>query len=407
VAVGRPKGSDKQVANKVMNARFKQFALKGFSRGEATTVALVSPRPQLHETLKGILKKDKRYQFVGIQGDLIQVGTQLGVGSPSTVLVADLQGSLDAAIAAIERVRSSGFNGAIITLSETLDEVAVRGLLRLRVSDWLPTDAGSDEIIEACGRASDARTLVGKGAKARCVALVPAAGGVGTTTLAIQTAVLFGKRSRNLSRTCLVDLNFQSGSLADYLDLEPLFDMEAIAGDPSRLDAQLLEMMLARHASGLAVLAAPRTPTEPPRADGKLVTSALTMASDTFEHMVLDLPTTWQQWTFDVLAGSDQIYVVTEFTVPAMRKAHELVEAISGRFSREVSIKVIVNKFRQQLFGGLRKTDAISLLGDRLAGFVPEDYELVSEAINRGEFVSAISRSNRVSKQLGLIVLNE
>jgi pilus assembly protein CpaE len=398
---------DKQIANKTMNASFKQSALKAFRRGEANTVALVSPRPQLHETLKRILKKEDRFQFVGIHGDLVQVGTQLGVGSRSTILVADLQGTLDAAVAAMERVRSSGFNGAIIALSETLDETGVRGLLQLGVSDWLPTDAGTDEIIDACERALNARTLVDNGTKARCVAFVPAAGGVGTTTLSIQTAFLLGKRDRNLSRTCLVDLNFQSGSLADYLDLEPLFDMDAIAGDPSRLDTQLLEVMLARHASGLAVLAAPRAPTEPPRADGKLVTSTLSMVSDTFEHMVLDLTTIWQPWTFDVLAGSDQVYIVTEFTLPAMRKAHELVEAISGRFGHEVSPKIIVNKFRQQLFGGLRKTDATSLLGDRLVGFVPEDYELVSEAINRGEFVGAISRSSRVNKQLERIVLNE
>jgi Flp pilus assembly CpaE family ATPase len=98
---------------------------------------------------------------------------------------------------------------------------------------------------------------------------------------------------------------------------------------------------------------------------------------------------------------------VTEFTVPAMRKAHELSQAISGRLSDEVSVKVIVNKFRHQLFGGLRKADASGLLGDRLAGFVPDNYGLVSEAINRGEFVSAISRSNRVTRELRRIVLNE
>lgn len=390
-----------------MNANFKQFALNAFGRAETTTVALVSPRPELHDTLKRILKKDERFRFVGTVGDLIQIGSQFGAGSRTTILVADLQDTLEASIRAIENVRAGGFGGAIITLSNSLDETTVRGLLRLRVSDWLPTNAGSSEILEACERAWSARATIDNGAKANCVAFVPAAGGVGTTTLAIQTAILLGKHSRSLGRTCLVDLNFQCGALADYLDLEPLFDIAAIAADPSRLDAQLLEVMLARHACGLSVLAAPRSPTAPPQTDGRLVTGALSMVSDTFEHMVLDLPTVWHPWTFDVLAGSDRTYVVTEFTVPAMRKAYELAQAISERFSNEVSVKIIVNKFRQQLFGGLRKTDATGLLGDRLAGFVPEDYELVSEAINRGEFVSAISRSNRVSRELGRIVLND
>ena len=91
-----------------------------------------------------------------------------------------------------------------------------------------------------------------------------------------------------------------------------------------------------------------------------------------------------------------------------MRKAHELAEAIAERFDDERSIRVIVNKFRQQLFGGgLRKVDATGLFRDSLAGFVAEDHELINEAINRGEILSTISHSNRVSRDLSRIVLGD
>jgi pilus assembly protein CpaE len=274
------------------------------------------------------------------------------------------------------------------------------------VADWLPADAENAEIIEACARALNTRRPGEADSKAQCLAFVPAAGGVGTTTLAIQTAYLLANQVRDFSRTCLVDLNLQSGCLADYLDVEPLFDVDTIRGEPGRLDGRLLEMMLARHGTGLAVLASQRAPAERSRADGKLVTTVLGAISDTFHHMVLDLPLAWQDWTSDVLAGSDQIYVVTEFTVPAMRRARELSEAIVARFGGERNAAVIVNKFRQRLFGGgLRKTDATELLGNRLAGFVSEDGELVTEAINRGELISSIDHSNRVSRDLARIVL--
>ena len=66
---------------------------------------------------------------------------------------------------------------------------------------------------------------------------------------------------------------------------------------------------------------------------------------------------------------------------------------------------MIINKFRTRWFGGgLRKNDATDLLGSRLAGFVSEDAELVDEAINRGELISAIDRSNRISRDLGRIL---
>lgn len=389
-----------------MNASFRLFQRNVFSHGQASTIALVSPRRDLQDRLRSALKEEKRFHLVAVQGDLAQVRSNFAAGSQPSILIADLQGEVEASIAAIEHLRSDGFRGALITLSEGLDETTVRALLRLHVTDWLPADAQSDEIVQACERALSSRRLGDGKTRAKCYAFVPAAGGVGNTTLAIQSAFLLGKKTRNLSSTCLVDLNFESGSLADYLDLQPLFDADAIAGDPSRLDKRLLEVMLARHATGLAVLAAPRAPAKAPRVDGKLVTNALGVVSDTFEHMVLDLPATWQKWTFDVLAGSDEIFVVTEFTVPAMRKAHELAEAIAERFDDERSIRVIVNKFRQQLFGGgLRKGDATGLFRDSLAGFVAEDHELINEAINRGEVLGTISHSNRVCRDVSRIVL--
>jgi pilus assembly protein CpaE len=388
-----------------MNAGIRQYMQSAFNRDEGKAVAVVSPRRDLLANLKSAAKEEKRFQLVTIQGSLSTVKSDFGSGLRPQVLVADLRDDLEAAIATIERLRKDGFNGAIIILSEELDEAALRGMLRFRVADWLPADAENAEILEACARALNGRRAAEGESRAQCLAFVPAAGGVGTTSLAIQAAYLLASRARDFNRTCLVDLDLQSGCLADYLDVEPLFDVDTIRGEPGRLDGRLLEMMLARHNSGLAVLASGRAATERMRADGKVVTSALSAVSDAFQHMVLDFPLAWQDWTFDVLAGSDRIYVVTEFNVPAMRRARELSDAIEARFGGERNCAVIVNKFRQRWFGGgLRKNDASDLLGNRLAGFVSEDFELVSEAINRGELISAIDRSNRVSRDLSRIL---
>jgi pilus assembly protein CpaE len=43
---------------------------------------------------------------------------------------------------------------------------------------------------------------------------------------------------------CLVDLDFQHGACADYLDLEPRLVLSEIEPRPERLDRQLLEVML-------------------------------------------------------------------------------------------------------------------------------------------------------------------
>ena len=59
----------------------------------------------------------------------------------------------------------------------------------------------------------------------------------------------------------MVDLNFQNGSCAEYLDLEPRFDITEVEDQVERLDRQLLDALLSTLV-GLAVLAATNMPTE-------------------------------------------------------------------------------------------------------------------------------------------------
>jgi pilus assembly protein CpaE len=121
--------------------------------------------------------------------------------------------------------------------------------------------------------------------------------------------------------------------------------------------------------------------------------------------MIIDMPPTWQPWANDVLAGSDRVYVVTEFTVPALRKARELTTVVNERLGQKAKVGTIVNKYRQQLFSnGLRRRDAEEMLGERLSGFVPEDYGLVRDAINRGKPLGSLRRSNRIDRSLAKIV---
>src|SRR5262249_23273359 len=135
-----------------MNVQLKQM----FGSSESASVVLVSSRLELHERLKTAFK-DTRFKFAGVESSLSEAGTQFGARLQPTILIADLQGDLAEAILAIEGLRQSGFTGAIITVSESLDEDCVRGLLRLHVTDWLPVDAGAEVIFQACQGASSAR----------------------------------------------------------------------------------------------------------------------------------------------------------------------------------------------------------------------------------------------------------
>jgi pilus assembly protein CpaE len=207
--------------------------------------------------------------------------------------------------------------------------------------------------------------------------------------------------------TCLLDLNFQNGAVADYLDLEPRLNLAEIEPRPDRLDRQLLEVMLSYHTSGLAVVAAPNRPAEMRSFDPDVVTRLLDLVSTNFDYVVFDMPRTWFSWTDSVLLGSNKLFIVSETTVPALRHARQLVAAIKERLGDGSHPQVLVNRFQPSMFGsGLRRNDLEKALGDAFVGSIPNDYALVREAIDRGVPLDEVKPGNKITAQLKKLMLD-
>ncbi|MGH6675010.1 MAG: AAA family ATPase, partial [Xanthobacteraceae bacterium] len=203
-----------------------------------------------------------------------------------------------------------------------------------------------------------------------------------------------------------VDLDFQHGACADYLDVEPRLNLGEIEPRPERLDRQLLEVMISQHPSGLALVAAPNRPAEMRSFDPDVVTRLLDLVSSHFDYVVFDMPRTWFSWTDSVLLGSNRLFIVSETTVPGLRHARQLVEAVRERLGDGPKPEVIINRFEQKMFApGLRRGDIEQALGDAFSAAIPNNYGLVREAIDRGVPLDEVKPGNKITAQLKRLIL--
>ncbi|MGV3635834.1 MAG: response regulator, partial [Pseudorhodoplanes sp.] len=150
----------------------------------------------------------------------------------ATVVVVDLDASRADEMQALERLAMrTGGMPPIVVVTQAFDANVARTLIQMKIADFLVKPVTPAELIRTCARAVQP---VGNGDnEAEIVTFIPAVGGSGVTTLAIQTAMLLlssGPRGR--ASTCLVDLNLQHGCCADYLDLEPRLDLTEIEPRP-------------------------------------------------------------------------------------------------------------------------------------------------------------------------------
>jgi len=374
------------------------------SNASNTVVAVLTADPAFEQSVSATFGASGAIELRVARGTVASVDNFATEGA--TVVVVDLDAARPEEMAALERMMLRiGISPPVVVVTQSFDAEVARSLLQMRVADFLVKPVQPIELVRTCARV--ARSSVVETKEAKIYTFIPAVGGAGVTTLAIQTALLLLNNGQRVRPTvCLVDLDFQHGACSDYLDLEPRLDLKEIEPRPERLDRQLLEIMLSHHASGLEVIAAPNRPAEMRSFDPDMVTRLLDLVSSHFDYVVIDMPRTWFSWTDSVLLGSNRPFIVSEMTVPSIRQAKALVAAIRERLGDGPQPRVIVNRFEQRMFdAGLKRADIEQALGADFAGTIPNNYRLVREAIDRGVPLDEVKAGNNISAQLKKLIL--
>ena len=377
------------------------------SSDNRTRVAIVTADSEFERSARETFGASSAIELAVTAGGLAEHCETLDVAD-TTVLVVDLDARQPDEMAALAKLMGGiGARPPVVAVTQTFDAAVARTLVQMRVADFLVKPVAPVDLVRACARVAKVQTASNEPTEAQIYTFLPSAGGVGVTTLAVQTAMLLlANAPRGKSSTCLVDLDFQHGAVADYLDLEPRLNLTEIEPRPDRLDRQLLEVMMSYHASGLAVVAAPNRPAEMRSFDPDVVTRLLDLVSTNFDYVVFDMPRTWFSWTDSVLLGSNKLFIVSETTVPGLRHAKHLVAAIKERLGDGPNPQVIVNRFQHAMFSsGLSLADLKQALGDAFGATVPNDYNLVREAIDRGVPLDEVKRGNKITAQIKKLVL--
>src|SRR5271155_1024141 len=110
----------------------------------------------------------------------------------------------------------------VVAVVDTFNDVIARKLVQIKVADILVKPVAPIELLRACTRLAQS-----KNDDSQIYTFLPVAGGVGTTVLAIQSALtLLGGQAGKDRSTCLVDLNFRHGACADYLDIDARLNLK-------------------------------------------------------------------------------------------------------------------------------------------------------------------------------------
>lgn len=215
----------------------------------------------------------------------------------------------------------------------------------------------------------------------RLIAVFSPKGGVGTTTVAVNLALVLA--SRQPDQVTLLDLGGEIGQVTTHVDVEPRLTLADLARDDHAMgDPGAFTTYLTRHTSGLRVLAAPSSglaPTLTRETILRLLDTALS-ASPT---VVVDAGSRLGEVTAAILGLADDLAVVVtpEFTaLKAVRAAFDHLVALGIPTAEP---RIVLNElFAHDM---LTAEDIESALGRPVTVRIPHDPILYQRAVNEGK----------------------
>jgi pilus assembly protein CpaE len=334
-----------------------QFANAGYSTASVATpadaVAALRDAPFDLVVAEGL----------AVSGSIGRIRTAAAI--PTPVLVIAPAGDVEARIAFLEA-------GA--------DDVITAGFARREL------EARVEALLIRAGRISPeaARSSMPAG---EIVTFFSPKGGVGTTTLAVNSAILLAGGTRGAdapgARVLLVDLDLQFGQVATHLNLTPRFDLGGLAGDePALADIELATSYLTPHASGVQVLAAPAHPDADFRVSVDQLDRALTLLRPRFDHVIVDCGSRLDPRTLWMLEQADTHIFVIFPELAALRATSLLLGFLAETATLRARTHFVVNHiFPKEL---LKTRDIENLLRSKPAAEIPYTEVEMIRAVNEG-----------------------
>jgi pilus assembly protein CpaE len=215
----------------------------------------------------------------------------------------------------------------------------------------------------------------------RIVAVFSPKGGVGTTMIATNIAIVAA--SKKPERVVLLDLDLQFGGVAAHLDIEPKQTLADAARDVTALRAaELLRGYAVKHGTGLHVLCAPPTPELAELVTPETVKNLLATLTSGYDHVIIDAGSVLDERTMLVLESADTVVIPVWPEIPALKAVHSFLDFLNetGTLSSK-AVFVLNNAFARDI---LKPRDVEIVLGTKIVYDLPYDPFLYLKAVNEG-----------------------
>jgi pilus assembly protein CpaE len=312
------------------------------------------------------------------------------------VVILDLDSDPELALGVVRSIASQSATTVMVYSAKSDVDLVVRSM-RAGAREFLNLPVTTGAMNEALGRVSVQRPTGARPAKRpgarKLFVFLGCKGGCGVTTIASNFAVCVAQESGQ--NTLLIDLGVPLGDTAINLGMIPKFSTANALQDPSRIDTSFLSSLLARHSSGLSVLAAPNEfpPNQPTHT---AIDKLISVSRQIFDYVVVDAGSRVDLKGSAVFDDAAIIYLITQVGITELRNANRMISQVFG--PRVNPIQIVLNRYTTRSLG-FDEDHVTKALTMSPQWRVPDDYAAAHRTQNTATAIalddSPISRAIR------------
>jgi pilus assembly protein CpaE len=374
-------------------------------------VLIVDDLETTRESVRKLLQFEQNVELVGEAATGLEAIEQSRVLKPDIILMDINMPDMDG-ITASQRIVVDWPNTQIIIMSVQGETDYMRKAMLAGARDFLTKPFSLDELLSAVHNARKrqlempavpaaaaiaqpsridplAAAAPPPGEEGSVIAVYSPKGGAGTTTIAVNLALLL---ARQRFATILVDGSLQFGDVGVMLNLKPVATIMDLVERSNELESELVSSVVTSHRSGLKVLTAPTRPEMAEAVRPAHMETLLNYLRQQFSYIVVDTSTKLDDVNLAILDQADRILLVTQPELPAIKNASRFLDLTNDlKYPREKVILVVNEVVDRQ---GIAPMDIAKALKRPSPLVIPADEREARQAINQGDPL-VIGRAHR------------
>ncbi|WP_296420098.1 AAA family ATPase [Pseudooctadecabacter sp.] len=303
----------------------------------------------------------------------------------------------------------------VLLIAEDVSPASLHGLLREGGDEFVPYPLPEGELAQAIDRvltpppaapvAPEMQTKL-KATGDRNGVLIPVqgmSGGTGATTLAVNLAWELANIEEDTSpRVCLIDLDFQFGSVSTYLDLprrEAVFEM---LQDTEAMDSESFMHSLLTFENKLQVLTAPTDLIPMDLVSPEDIDRIIEMARTNFDYVIIDMPKTMVEWSETVLNAAHVYFATLELDMRSAQNTLRIKRALQSEQLPFEKLRFVLNRAPKftDLNGKSRIKRLAESLGISIEVQLPDGGKPVSQNADHGVPMAEAIPKNPMRKEI-------